>query len=73
MDFKEASSRLTSGHTLADIADETEMSEATVRRARLDPGSAAYRSPPPEWREAIIRLAERRIEELRALIASLRQ
>jgi hypothetical protein len=73
MDFKEASSRLTSGHTLADIADETEMSEATVRRARLDPGSAAYRPPPAEWREAIIRLAEKRIEELRVLVTELRK
>jgi hypothetical protein len=73
MDFKEASSRLTDGHTLADIAAETGMSEATVRRARLDPSSPAYRSPPPNWKEAIIRLAEQRIESLRALISMLRR
>lgn len=72
MDFKEASSRLTSGHTLADIAAETGMSEATVRRARLESSSPAYRSPPPNWKEAIIRLAEQRIENLRALINALR-
>ena len=72
MDFKEASSRLTDGHTLADIAAETGMSEATVRRARLEPSSPAYRSPPPNWREAIVRLAEQRIESLRKLIDALR-
>ena len=73
MDFKEASSRLTDGHTLADIAAETGMSEATVRRARLEPSSPAYRTPPPNWREAIIHLAEQRIESLRELIAILRK
>ena len=73
MDFKEASSRLTDGHTLVDIAAETGMSEATVRRARLDPSSPAYRSPPTNWKEAIIRLAEQRIESLRALISTLRR
>ncbi len=73
MDFKEASSRLTDGHTLVDIAAETGMSEATVRRARLDPSSSAYRSPPPNWKDAIIRLAEQRIESLRELISALRR
>lgn len=72
MDFKEASSRLTDGHSLADIAAETGMSEATVRRARLEPSSPAYRSPPPKWKEAIIRLAEHRIAQLSELITRLR-
>lgn len=72
MDFKEASSRLIDGHTLADVASETGMSEATVRRARLEPGSPAYRSPPPNWKKAIIELAEERIESLSALIRALR-
>lgn len=72
MDFKEASSRLTDGHTLADIAAETGMSEATVRRARLDADSAAYRSPPPNWKEAIVSLAEARILQLQQLITRLR-
>lgn len=73
MDFKEASTTLTDGHTLADIAAETGMSEATVRRARLDPTSSAYRSPPPNWKEAIIRLAEQRIVMLRSLIEALKR
>jgi hypothetical protein len=73
MDFKEASSRLTDGHSLADIAAETGMSEATVRRARLEPNSPAYRSPPPNWKEAIIRLAEQRIEALSKLVRELRR
>ena len=73
MDFKEASSRLTDGHSLADIAAETGMSEATIRRARLEPGSSAYRSPPANWKEAVIRLAEQRITELRELIGTLQR
>jgi len=73
VDFKEASSRLTAGHTLADIAAETGMSEATVRRARLDSNSSAYRSPPTGWKEAIIRLADARIAELKQLISQLRE
>jgi hypothetical protein len=72
MEFKEASSRLTDGHTLADIAAETGMSEATVRRARLEPSSPAYRSPPPNWKEAITRLAEQRIAQLNDLLTRLR-
>jgi hypothetical protein len=72
MDFKEASSRLTEGHTLSDIAAATKMSEATIRRARLDPSSPAYRSAPPNWKEALIHLAEQRITELTALIQALR-
>lgn len=70
---EEASSRLTDGHTLTDIAAETEMSEATVRRARLEPSSSAYRSPPSNWKDAIVRLAEQRIESLRELINALRR
>lgn len=73
MNFKDASSQLIDGHTLADIAAETGMSEATVRRARLEPGSPAYRPPPQNWKEAIIRLAEQRIEVLTDLIRALRR
>lgn len=72
MDFKEASTRLTDGHTLADIAAATGMSEATVRRARLEASSSAYRSPPPNWKQAIVRLAEERIAELKELVQLLR-
>jgi hypothetical protein len=72
VDFKEASSRLTDCHNLSDLARETGMSEATIRRARLNADSSAYRSPPPNWKEAIIELAEQRIAKLRKLIAALR-
>jgi predicted transcriptional regulator len=72
MDFKEASTALTECTTLAEIAAETGLSEATVRRARLDRDSPAYRSPPANWKEAIVRLAEERIRRLRALIDALR-
>jgi hypothetical protein len=64
MNFKAASDRLTDCVRLAAIADETGMSDATIRRARLDPESPAYRSPPSGWEAAIARLARKRAAEL---------
>lgn len=72
MDFKEASSRLTDGYNLGDIAEEAGVSEATVRRARLDPESSAYRPPPGNWKAVMIRLAERRIARLQEFLTQLR-
>lgn len=72
MDFKEASSRLTDGYSLADIAEEAGVSEATVRRARLDPESSAYRPPPGNWKGVVVRLANRRIAKLQQLVEALR-
>lgn len=73
MDFKEASSRLTDGYSLADIAKEAGVSEATVRRARLDPESSAYRPPPANWKAVVFRLAERRMTQLQELANYLRE
>jgi hypothetical protein len=73
MNFKEASSRLTDGYSLADIAEEAGVSEATVRRARLSPDSSASRPPPANWKETVIRMAQRRIASLQELIVALRK
>lgn len=58
---------------MKDVADAMGVSEATARRAKLDPDSPAYRTPPSSWREAVIQLAETRIARLRQLIEELRQ
>ena len=64
MIFKEGSDRLTHCVTLFDIARETGMSDATIRRARLDPDTKSYRSPPQTWQKAIAKLARARAGEL---------
>ena len=64
MNFKEGSSRLIKSVTLIDIARETGMSDATIRRARLDPDTKSYRSPPQHWQQAIAKLARERAGEL---------
>ena len=67
MDFREATDRLTSCVTLGDLARASGVSDASVRRARLDPTSSAYRSPPPNWREAVVKLARERADRLARL------
>ena len=57
MEFKEASDRVTKCVRLSDIARAAGKSDAMIRRARLEPGSSAYRNPPPGWEAAIAKLA----------------
>lgn len=64
MDFRAATDRLTPAVTLADLSAELGMSDAAVRQARLDPESPSYRTPPPGWQGAIIKLARERGGEL---------
>jgi hypothetical protein len=60
MHFKTATDRLTNCVTLREIAEEAGVSDASIRRARLDPASAAYRKPPSDWREVVARIARKR-------------
>jgi len=72
MDFPEASDLLTkSCPTLADIAREAGVSSGLIRQARLDPKASSYRSPPPNWRQAIAKLARGRAAELERLAEEL--
>lgn len=71
MEFKEASDTL--GVPAAQLADEFGLTPQTVRQMRADPDSSSYRTPPSNWREVVIRLAEQRIEQLRNLVAELRR
>lgn len=72
MDFKTATDRLTAAKITADdIAEACGVVRNSVARARLDPSSSAYRSPPPNWKPALARLAETRARELNALAEEL--
>jgi hypothetical protein len=64
VDFKEATDRLTARVTLADIAEACGAHPNSVDRARLAPGSKNYRTPPPEWQNAVVRLARHRAHAL---------
>ena len=72
MDFKAATDRLTAAKITADdIAEACGVVRNSIARARLDPSSPAYRSPPPNWRPALAQLARQRIEELTMLVAEI--
>ena len=72
MDFKQATDRATKTCiTLVDIAGAVDVTHHSVRRARLDPRTASYRSPPAGWELAIAKLARERAAELVKLAAEL--
>jgi hypothetical protein len=66
MDFKVATDILTRRITADEIAEAAGVSLSSIARARLDPSSSAYRSPPEDWRAVLARLARERIRELTA-------
>lgn len=72
MDFKEATDILTRRITADDIAEAAGVSISTIARARLDPSSSAYRSPPENWRQTIATLAHARSSELAELMKAMR-
>lgn len=71
MDFKTATDRLTDRVTADDIAKAFKVARNTIARARLDPASSAYRSPPEGWRKVLSHLARERSRELKALASEL--
>ena len=72
MNFKTATDRLTDRVTADDIAKAFRIARNTVARARLDPSSSAYRSPPDGWQKTLARLALQRSAELKALADELK-
>lgn len=64
MDFKEATDILTRRITADEIAEAAGVSISSIARARLDPSSSAYRSPPEDWRPVLAGLARERMREL---------
>ncbi len=71
MDFKAATDILTRRITADEIAEAAGVSISSIARARLDPTSSAYRSPPAEWQPALARLARERINELSLFVEEL--
>ncbi len=72
MDFKQATDRATKTCiTLVDIAKAAGVTHHSVRRARLDPRTGSYRSPPAGWEPAIAKLARERAGELTRLAEEL--
>jgi hypothetical protein len=70
--FHEAMRRLvTSAISIRDVASETGVDAQAIRGSGLDPSSASYRAPPPNWREACISLAQKRVEALHELVEEL--
>ena len=65
MNFKQATDRATrTCIALADIAEAAGVTHHSVRRSRLDPSTASYRSPPAGWEKAVAKLARERGSEL---------
>lgn len=73
MDFKKATDSLFENVDHARLAEELGVSVATIRQARLDDAAKAHRSPPTEWEDAVIRIAEERQEHYKKLIERLRK
>jgi|CZKY01.1.fsa_nt_gi hypothetical protein len=72
MTFKKATDRLFSRIDHKDLANALGVSVASIRQARLSPDALAHRSPPPDWENAVLRLAEERVLHFRKLIEDIR-
>ncbi len=68
MNFKEATDGLFDRISHEELADALGVSVAAIRQARLSPAAKAYRTPPREWQDAVIRLAEKRLTHYKRLI-----
>jgi len=73
VDFKTATDILTRRITAEEIAEAAGVSISTIARARLDPSTSAYRSPPEGWQEVLARLASERGSEFKELAEQLRR
>ena len=71
MDFKKSTEELMAGMTRGEIADALGVSEATVRQARLEPSTKAYRNPPSGWETTLAKLARERAARLIKLAKTL--
>jgi hypothetical protein len=71
MDFKKATDALFEGVAHKDLAEQLGVSIPAIRQARLGVSSKAHRSPPKGWEQAVIGLAENRIQYYHELIGAL--
>jgi hypothetical protein len=72
MDFRKATDELCAVITHDDIARELGVSVQSIRQARMNRETNGQRSPPDHWKEAVSRLAEKRIAQFRSLIERVR-
>jgi hypothetical protein len=72
VNFREATDGLFDRIDHENLARRLGVSIASIRQARLKPEAGAHRSPPQNWRQTVIRLAEERVGHYRQLISSLR-
>jgi hypothetical protein len=72
MNFKNATDRLFSRIDHKDLAKALGVSVASIRQARLRPDAIAHRSPPPDWENALLRLAEEQVGHFRKLLEEMR-
>ena len=72
MDFREATDALFERVDHAELAEALGVSIASIRQARLDATARAHRTPPQGWEDAVIQLAERRVQHYRGLLAHVR-
>jgi hypothetical protein len=67
MDFYRATSLLTQGVTLGELAQQLGVTAVDVSRARTDRSSRYHRAPPEGWEAAVARLARREAAHLQKL------
>jgi hypothetical protein len=72
MDFKKVTDDLFRRTDHAELAAALGVSVASIRQARLNPSAKAYRAPPKDWENTVIRLAEERVWHYRQLIDRIR-
>jgi hypothetical protein len=72
MNFRETVDALCEGIGHEKVAEALGVSVQTVRQARMKEDSSAFRVPPKQWRDALIRLAEDRVWHFRKLIEQMR-
>ena len=68
MNFKEATDFLFLGVDHERLAQELGVSVALIRQARLKPTANAHRSPPQNWKEAVMKLATDQMERYQLLV-----
>jgi len=73
MNFKKATDELLEHPTLEDLAKLLGVSLQSIRQARAEKESTAYRAPPPGWEHATRRLAESSAAHYQRLAKKLRR
>lgn len=73
MDYREVFDRIAAGVSLADIAQEAGVSEAEIRRTRLEPTNSFYLPPPDNWRQVLAQLAWERAAVLQTFARQLEE